>query len=112
MAYFIFQLKYNLRNYKLLPQIHKRPNKIGNVKLNHLVTLAQLLPSRLIKILKVIPGDVLFYAKLWFKLKKNRDFRENFFYDLLLKKQFEEKSGHSSEEVEETFKPVTQDCSN
>jgi anaerobic magnesium-protoporphyrin IX monomethyl ester cyclase len=80
-----------------------------NVKLNHLVTLAQILPSWLIKSLKVIPGDVLFYAKLWFKFKKNRDFREEFFYDLLLKKQFEEKSGHSSEEVEETFKPAKQE---
>lgn len=62
----------------------------GKVRLNNLITLSQILPKTIINIIKWLPGDVVFYAKWWLKLKRNRSFREEHFYRLIRERDLQQ----------------------
>lgn len=59
----------------------------NKVRLNHLISLSQILPKRFVDILQWMPGDVRFYAKLWLKIKRERTFRENHMLSSIIKSQ-------------------------
>lgn len=59
----------------------------GKVRLNHLITLTQILPRNLVRLLSWWPGDVRWLARLCLHLKRDRSFREEHFYRLLSKGQ-------------------------
>lgn len=62
------------------------------VRLNALITLSQIFPKLLIKILQIAPGDILFYAKFLLSLKKKKTDREKHFYELLSNKELRKRN--------------------
>jgi radical SAM superfamily enzyme YgiQ (UPF0313 family) len=61
------------------------------VRLNHLISLSQVLPKRFIDILQWLPGDVRFYAKIWLQMKRERTFREDHMLNLIKGSQSHER---------------------